>query len=45
MLHGEDGSITPVPADQLPVTLPSVEGLDLKPKGTSPSARPPTGCR
>ena len=36
MLHGEDGSITPVPADQLPVVLPSVEGLDLKPKGTSP---------
>lgn len=36
MLHGADGSITPVPADQLPVVLPSVEGLDLKPKGTSP---------
>ena len=26
----------PVPDDQLPVTLPSAEGLDLKPKGTSP---------
>jgi len=26
----------PVPADQLPVVLPSAEGLDLKPKGTSP---------
>jgi leucyl-tRNA synthetase len=26
----------PVPEDQLPVTLPSAEGLDLKPKGTSP---------
>ncbi|MEI8057945.1 MAG: leucine--tRNA ligase [Actinomycetes bacterium] len=26
----------PVPEDQLPVTLPSTEGLDLKPKGTSP---------
>ena len=28
----------PVPEDQLPVTLPSVEGLDMKPKGTSPLA-------
>nr|WP_314423505.1 leucine--tRNA ligase [uncultured Microbacterium sp.] len=36
MLHAEDGSIIPVPEDKLPVTLPSVEGLDLKPKGTSP---------
>lgn len=26
----------PVPIDQLPLTLPSAEGLDLKPKGTSP---------
>ena len=26
----------PVPTDQLPLTLPSAEGLDLKPKGTSP---------
>jgi leucyl-tRNA synthetase len=26
----------PVPADQLPVELPDAEGLDLKPKGTSP---------
>ena len=26
----------PVPADQLPVTLPPAEGLDLRPKGTSP---------
>ena len=26
----------PVPEDQLPVVLPSVAGLDLKPKGTSP---------
>jgi len=26
----------PVPDDQLPVVLPSAEGLDLKPKGTSP---------
>ncbi|MGM1016174.1 MAG: leucine--tRNA ligase [Actinomycetota bacterium] len=36
MLHAEDGSITPVPEDQLPVTLPGVDGLDLSPKGTSP---------
>lgn len=36
MLHTEDGGIVPVPDDQLPVTLPSVEGLDLSPKGTSP---------
>ncbi|WP_136040676.1 MULTISPECIES: leucine--tRNA ligase [unclassified Microbacterium] len=36
MLHAEDGSIIPVPEDKLPVKLPSVEGLDLKPKGTSP---------
>jgi len=26
----------PVPADQLPLTLPDAAGLDLKPKGTSP---------
>ena len=26
----------PVPTDQLPLTLPNAEGLDLKPKGTSP---------
>ncbi len=36
MLHAEDGTIVPVPADELPVVLPSVEGLDLKPKGSSP---------
>lgn len=36
MLHAEDGSIVPVPEDKLPVRLPSIEGLDLKPKGTSP---------
>lgn len=36
MLHTEDGSIVPVPEEQLPVRLPSVEGLDLSPKGTSP---------
>ncbi|GAB3598947.1 leucine--tRNA ligase [Microbacterium tumbae] len=36
MLHAEDGRIIPVPEDQLPVTLPSVAGLDLSPKGSSP---------
>ncbi|WP_230113786.1 leucine--tRNA ligase [Microbacterium oxydans] len=36
MLHADDGRIIPVPEDQLPVKLPSVEGLDLKPKGASP---------
>ncbi|WP_270365500.1 leucine--tRNA ligase [Microbacterium algeriense] len=36
MLHAEDGRIIPVSEDKLPVKLPSVEGLDLKPKGTSP---------
>lgn len=36
MIHTADGDIVPVPADQLPVRLPSVEGLDLKPKGSSP---------
>ncbi|MBS1897856.1 leucine--tRNA ligase [uncultured Microbacterium sp.] len=36
MLHTQDGEIVPVPEDQLPVRLPSVEGLDLSPKGSSP---------
>lgn len=36
MIHTEDGRIVPVPADELPVRLPSVEGLDLTPKGASP---------
>ena len=36
IIHGEDGTEIPVPEDQLPVRLPSSEGLDLKPKGTSP---------
>ncbi|WIE76873.1 leucine--tRNA ligase [Curtobacterium sp. MCSS17_007] len=36
IIHGEDGTEYPVPEDQLPITLPSTEGLDLKPKGTSP---------
>lgn len=36
MLHADDGRIIPVPEDQLPVKLPSIDGLDLSPKGTSP---------
>jgi leucyl-tRNA synthetase len=34
MIHHPDGSITPVPEDQLPITLPEVS--DYLPKGTSP---------
>ncbi|MFT3799180.1 leucine--tRNA ligase [Microbacterium sp.] len=36
MIHTADGRIVPVPADQLPLTLPDARGLDLAPKGTSP---------
>ncbi len=36
IIHGADGTEVPVPYDQLPVELPSTEGLDLKPKGQSP---------
>jgi leucyl-tRNA synthetase len=36
ILHAEDGSLHPVPEDQLPLELPPTEGLDLKPKGQSP---------
>ncbi|HEY9478374.1 MAG TPA: leucine--tRNA ligase [Microbacteriaceae bacterium] len=36
IVHGADGSLIPVPEDQLPVVLPPTEGLDLKPRGTSP---------
>ena len=36
IIHGADGSLIPVPEDQLPVVLPPTEGLDLKPRGTSP---------
>lgn len=36
ILHAEDGSMRPVPERELPVTLPPSEGLDLKPRGTSP---------
>nr|WP_255447754.1 leucine--tRNA ligase [Schumannella sp. 10F1B-5-1] len=36
IIHGADGELIPVPQEQLPVKLPSTEGLDLQPKGTSP---------
>ena len=36
ILHGQNGELIPVPEDQLPVVLPSSEGLDLQPKGVSP---------
>ena len=36
IIHCPGCGEVPVPLDQLPVTLPSAEGLDLKPKGTSP---------
>jgi len=36
IIHGVDGELIPVPEDQLPILLPPTEGLDLKPKGTSP---------
>jgi len=36
IIHGADGELFAVPEDQLPVTLPSTEGLDLQPKGQSP---------
>ncbi|MFM1967648.1 MAG: hypothetical protein RL590_505, partial [Actinomycetota bacterium] len=36
IIHCPSCGEVPVPADQLPLTLPEAEGLDLKPKGTSP---------
>lgn len=36
IIHCANCGEVPVPQDQLPVELPSAEGLDLKPKGTSP---------
>lgn len=38
ILHREDGTMEPVPAEQLPVVLPEAEGLNLTPKGQSPLA-------
>src|ERR1700712_4116869 len=36
IIHAADGTEIPVPVEDLPVRLPSTEGLDLKPKGTAP---------
>ncbi len=36
IIHCDVCGEVPVPSDQLPLLLPSAEGLDLKPKGTSP---------
>lgn len=36
IIHCDSCGEVPVPAQQLPVELPSAAGLDLKPKGTSP---------
>jgi leucyl-tRNA synthetase len=36
IIHCQKCGEVPVATDQLPVELPSAEGLDLKPKGTSP---------
>jgi len=36
IIHCPKCGEVPVPADQLPLILPSAEGLDLKPKGVSP---------
>ncbi len=36
IIHCLDCGEVPVPEDQLPITLPPSEGLDMKPKGTSP---------
>jgi len=36
IVHCDSCGEVPVPQDQLPIELPSAEGLDLAPKGTSP---------
>jgi leucyl-tRNA synthetase len=38
IIHASDGSLVPVPYDQLPLVLPPTAGLDLQPKGQSPLA-------
>ncbi|MFZ4895721.1 leucine--tRNA ligase [Plantibacter sp. Mn2098] len=38
IIHCDDCGEVAVPEDQLPVLLPSAEGLDLRPKGMSPLA-------
>jgi leucyl-tRNA synthetase len=38
IIHCENCGEVPVPENQLPVELPSTEGLDLSPKGVSPLA-------
>ncbi|MEO7349216.1 MAG: leucine--tRNA ligase [Terrimesophilobacter sp.] len=36
IIHAENGDLLPLSEDQLPLELPSAEGLDLSPKGKSP---------
>jgi leucyl-tRNA synthetase len=36
IMYDENGTEIPVPVDALPVLLPDAEGIDMKPKGTSP---------
>jgi leucyl-tRNA synthetase len=36
IVYDDEGNEIPVPEEELPVTLPWKEGLDLKPKGSSP---------
>ena len=36
IVHAENGELIPVPEEALPIELPSTEGLDLTPKGSSP---------
>ena len=38
IVHCQKCGEVPVPADQLPLTLPDAKGLDLKPRGQSPLA-------
>ena len=36
IMYTDDGTEVPLPLDALPLVLPSSEGIDMKPKGTSP---------